>query len=132
MTFPWAPWLGVTTSTSMLYENGHRHQLQILAKYSGSCSHAAQQNVIMHKIYYRYRLRLRHNWPDPISTNQNLNKYGKGVFSPAIVSPATPQIVLSNNCNHFIPLKIFLVIDNKIRYRYYPRQNLVLNIWTPI
>ena len=34
-----------TATTSMLHENRNRKQLQILAKRSGSCSHAAQQSV---------------------------------------------------------------------------------------
>jgi hypothetical protein len=37
----------VTIGTSMLHENRNRKQLQILAKYSGSCNHATQQNVII-------------------------------------------------------------------------------------
>jgi hypothetical protein len=38
----------VTTSTSMLHAKRSTKLLEILAKHSGSRSHARQQNVIMH------------------------------------------------------------------------------------
>jgi hypothetical protein len=37
----------VTISTSMLYGNRNRKRLQILAKHSGSCSHAEQQTSLL-------------------------------------------------------------------------------------
>jgi hypothetical protein len=36
----------------MLCENCNRKRLQIHAKHAGSCSHTAQLNVMMHKVYY--------------------------------------------------------------------------------
>ena len=35
------------------YENRNTKRLKIFAKHSGSCSHARQLNVIMHKVYWK-------------------------------------------------------------------------------